>query len=166
MKIYQKYGNNIKISINITGTTIIVPEFIEFMKEQNQTHKFNDIDVCIEITEKETLNLTEETLNCFRELKKMGLKLAIDDFSMGHTSIDYLKYNIFDIIKIDGLLVKGIVSSQNCREIISSISELSKSLKLVIIAEFVENEESKEILHGLGCDNYQGFLYSSAKPLE
>ena len=165
-KIYQKYGNNIKISINITGTTIIVPEFIEFMKEQNQTHKFNDIDVCIEITEKETLNLTEETLNCFRELKKMGLKLAIDDFSMGHTSIDYLKYNIFDIIKIDGLLVKGIVSSQNCREIISSISELSKSLKLVIIAEFVENEESKEILHGLGCDNYQGFLYSSAKPLE
>ena len=77
-----------------------------------------------------------------------------------------IKYNIFDIIKIDGILVCGITSSSNCREIISSISELAKSLSLTIIAEFVESEESKEALHEIGCDYYQGFLYSAARPLE
>ena len=81
---------------------------------------------------------------------------------MGQTSINYLKDNTFDILKLDGSLVKGLTTHQNCREIISSIVKLSKTLHLMVLAEFVETEEEREILHEIGCDCYQGYLYSPA----
>ena len=69
-------------------------------------------------------------------------------------------------IKIDGSLVKGLNTSLNCKEIIQSITDLSQQLSMLVIAEFVETEEEKEMLHAIGCDNYQGFLYSEAKELD
>lgn len=96
----------------------------------------------------------------------LGLLLAIDEFSMGQTSLHYLQESIFDIIKLDGSLVKGLSASQNYREIVSSLVELADSLSLMVIAEFVETNEEKELLHQMGCDIYQGYLYSPAVPLE
>ena len=96
----------------------------------------------------------------------MGIILAIDDFSMGQTTLHYLCENLFDVIKIDGSLVKGLSSSPNCREIVSSLVELADSLSLDVVAEFVESKEEKELLHQMGCNKYQGYLYSAAVPLE
>ena len=95
-------------------------------------------------------------------LHAMGLTLAIDDFSMGQTSLNYLKENLFDLIKLDGSLVKGIFSHNNCKEIILSITGLAESLHLDVIAEFVETEKQRDALHEIGCDFYQGYLYSPA----
>ena len=96
----------------------------------------------------------------------MGLTLAIDDFSMGQTSINYLKEDLFHEIKLDGSLVKGLFTHENCREIISSITRLARSLDLIVLAEYVETEEQKELLHEIGCDCYQGYLYSPAVCLD
>ena len=96
----------------------------------------------------------------------MGVLLAIDDFSMGQTSINYLKNNLFDVIKLDGSLVKGLLEEENCREIISSITQLADALSLSVLAEYVETEEHREELHDIGCDCYQGYLYSKAEPLK
>jgi EAL domain-containing protein (putative c-di-GMP-specific phosphodiesterase class I) len=85
---------------------------------------------------------------------------------MGSTSINYLKNNLFRYIKLDGSLVGGLPNNNNCKEIINSITTLSKSLDMIVIAEFVETEEQKEILHEIGCDCYQGWLYSPALPLD
>ena len=95
----------------------------------------------------------------------MGVKLAIDDFSMGQTTLHYLRENIFDVIKIDGSLVVGLSKSTNLQEIVSSLIELADSLSLFVVAEYVENEEDREALHKMGCNCYQGFLYSKAMPL-
>ncbi|MBO4667664.1 MAG: PTS sugar transporter subunit IIC/EAL domain-containing protein [Bacilli bacterium] len=164
--IYKKYGEGIKISINVTGTTIVKQSFIDFLLDINKNDPFKDKNICLEITEKEAIELNTDTFKILDTIKELGIKLAIDDFSMGQTSIHYLQYNLFDIIKIDGGLVKGINNSPNCREIISSISELAGSLSMMMIAEVVETEEEKESLHKIGCDVYQGYLYSSAKPLK
>jgi EAL domain-containing protein (putative c-di-GMP-specific phosphodiesterase class I) len=84
---------------------------------------------------------------------------------MGQTTLHYLRENLFDIIKIDGSLVKGLSVSSNTREIVASLVELAESLSLQVIAEFVETVEEKELLHQMGCDQYQGYLYSPAVPL-
>ena len=165
-EVLAKYGEGIKISVNITGTTVVTDDFIAMMEEKNRDFNFKDKNICIEVTEKEDLQLSDENLKALRKIRDLGLGLAIDDFSMGQTSINYLKYNLFTIIKIDGGLVKGLTTSENCQEIIASISELATSLQMMIVAEFVQTEEEKEILHKIGVDCYQGYLFSPAKPLK
>lgn len=164
--ILAKFGEDVKLSINVTGGTIATPRFIQFCRKLNEQSPFKGKNVCFEVTEQTALDLGDGTREQLNELRKMGLLLAIDDFSMGQTSLHYLKDSVFDIIKIDGSLVRGLNTSQNCREIISSITTLSRSLSLPVIAEFVETAEQREILHEIGCDRYQGYLYSPAIPVE
>ena len=73
-----------------------------------------------------------------------------------------MRDNLFDIIKLDGSLVNGLITHANTYDIISSIVQLSKSLNLIVLAEFVDSEEKRDLLHELGCDYYQGYLYSPA----
>ena len=81
---------------------------------------------------------------------------------MGHTSLQYLQHNQFDLVKLDGNLVKSILSNDRTKEIINSIVYLSKSLDFKVLAEFVETVEQKEALEQIGCLLYQGYLYSPA----
>ena len=164
--VLAKFGEDVKISVNVTGTTASTPRFIAFCRKLNEQTPFAGMNMCLEVTEQTALDLGEETRAHLNELREMGLLLAIDDFSMGQTSLHYLKDSLFDVIKIDGSLVRGLLTSQNCREIISSITTLSGSLSLPVIAEFVETAEQREILHEIGCDCYQGYLYSAAVPVE
>ena len=119
-------------------------------------------NLCLEVTEQDSLSFDENTVTTFKALKDLGLSLAIDDFSMGQTSINYLKENLFDFIKLDGSLVRELFDRSNCREIIISISRLAKSLHLSVIAEYVETKEQLDTLHETGCDYYQGYLFSPA----
>ena len=165
-KVLKRFGKNAKLSVNVTGTTVITPRFIQFCRRQNEADSFNGKHICLEVTEQASLNFNKATLNALRELRSMGLMLAIDDFSMGQTSLNYLKENTFDIIKLDGSLIKGLFGHHNCREIITSITQLADSLNMSVIAEYVETKEQKEVLHEIGCDCYQGYLYSPAVSLE
>ena len=165
-KIYAKFGQGIKISINVTGDTVVTDEFLDFMKKLNDKYNFKEKNFCIEVTEQTAVSFTDKTLEQLRQIKDMGLALAIDDFSMGQTSINYLKHNLFDYLKIDGLLIKEMVESENCKEIVQSIVDLANSLNMTVIAEYVELDEQKEMLHSIGCDIYQGHLYSKSLPLD
>ncbi|MBO4217061.1 MAG: PTS sugar transporter subunit IIC/EAL domain-containing protein, partial [Clostridia bacterium] len=158
----NRFGEDVKISFNITSVTIVTQRFLQFCRQINAKDPFKGKNLCIEITEQATLDFDESTHEAFSELHNMGLALAIDDFSMGQTSLNYLKDNMFDVIKLDGSLVKGLFTHQNCREIISSIVKLSSTLSLLVLAEFVETEKEREVLHEIGCDHYQGYLYSPA----
>ena len=158
----KKFGDGIKLSVNVTGDTIVTKRYIAFLRQLNESDPFEGKNICLEVTEKATLLFNDTTIEAFNALHGMGLLLAIDDFSMGSTSLNYLKNNMFDIIKLDGSLIKGLLTHQNCREIVSSIVSLSKSLDLTVVAEYVETEEEREILHGMSCDCYQGYLYSPA----
>lgn len=161
----NKYGEDIVLSINVTGNTIVSSEFLQFIRGIDKVTPFKGKNICFEVTEQDTLIFNDKTYEIFKEIRDMDIELAIDDFSMGQTSLQYLKHNLFTSLKIDGSLVTGLMTSLNCREIISSITELTESLNIDVIAEFVEKEEQREILHSIGCDNYQGYLYSPAKPI-
>ena len=138
------------------------PRFLQFCRELNEEDPFAGKNLCIEVTEQAAISFSEEAVSALKELREMGFMLAIDDFSMGQTSLNYLKNSIFDIIKLDGSLVRGLSANQNCSEIISSIVQLARSLDLTVLAEFVETEDDRRMLNEIGCDYYQGYLYSPA----
>lgn len=165
LEVLRRFGEDIKLSVNVTGKTVVTPQFLQYCRRLNQRDRFRSKNLCLEVTEQAALAFNEDTLAALQALKDLGLKLAIDDFSMGQTSLNYLKNNMFDIIKLDGSLVKGLFSQQNCQEIILSITSLAEALHLTVLAEYVETEEQRETLHQIGCDCYQGYLYSPAVPV-
>ncbi|MCR5791550.1 MAG: EAL domain-containing protein [Lachnospiraceae bacterium] len=157
-----EFGEGIKVSVNVTGTTVVTQRFIDFCKKLSERYAIKEKNICIEVTEQAAISFSEETMQALRTLRELGFLLAIDDFSMGQTSVHYLQEDLFDIIKLDGSIVNGLATYDNSRDIILSICQLAKSLDLKVIAEFVDSEEKRSILHEIGCDHYQGFLYSPA----
>lgn len=161
-KVLEKYGQGVKLSVNVTGTTIVTERYLAFCQKINEEDPFAGKNVCIELTEQAAISFNEATLNALKSFHNMGIMLAIDDFSMGQTSIHYLSDNMFNIIKLDGSLVDGIFTHKNTADIVASIISLAQSLNMTVIAEFVDSKKKKEALHEIGCDIYQGYLYSPA----
>ena len=165
-KIAERFGKNVKLSVNVTGTTVVTYDFLQFVKKLKDEGRLDGVNLCIEITEQAALSFDDRSISVLRSLREMGISLSIDDFSMGKTSINYLKNNLFDEIKLDGSLVKGLSTHDNCRDIIRSITGLAATLDLSVLAEYVETEEERDTLHAIGCDRYQGYLFSPAVYLD
>ena len=163
--VQKAVGHKVKVSINVTPETMQSEEFMDYMELINIWWNRELVDICIEVTEQSYIDI-EEMDDVLRQLHELGYMLAIDDFSMGSTSIKYLKKNYFDIIKLDGNLVKNIFGPGNEREILNSITALAKSLGVQVIAEYTENRQVQKALEEMGCSFYQGYFYSPAVSIE
>ncbi len=154
----------ITVSVNISALQLENDNFIADLRDVIQKHRIEPQSLQVEITEQLALASSTRILNQIKSIKQLGVKLAMDDFGMGHSSLMYLKEYEFNTIKLDGSLVREILVNQNCCNIISSIVFLGKSLNYSVVAEYVERDEQRELLHELGCDRYQGYLFSKPLP--
>lgn len=159
-------GEDAKISVNVSGITIQTEEFEEFLRGLQQENQDACRHICIEITEQTALQINDVLIRRLSRIHDMGYMLAIDDFSMGSTSIKYLQSSVFDLVKLDGGLSRDIVNNTRSRDIVASIAGLSNNFGIGVLAEYVETEEQRKILKGAGCLLYQGYLYSSAVPID
>ena len=154
------------VSVNVTAAQLENESFASTVMQLVEKHRIHTSSLKIEITEQVALENDKQIRDSLKTLNAYGIELEMDDFGMGHSSLLYLKEYNFNTIKLDGSLVREICTNASCRDIISSIVYLSKSLNYSVLAEFVETEEQRQILHALGCDQYQGYLYSKAIPPE
>lgn len=159
-------GANVRISVNVSGRTIQSEQFEKFINTICFEYDLSRYHICLEVTEQRALLLDRAGEERFARIHDMGFELAIDDFSMGHISINYLEGSNFDIVKLNGSLVRELQYNNRVGEFISSIVGLSDSLGVSALAEYVETEQQREMLEKLGCTNYQGYLYSPAIPID
>lgn len=155
-------GNDIKISVNVTGSTIQQDEYEKFLGNMAQQYPQYHDNILIELTEQESLKIDDEFIARLTRIKNLGYKLGIDDFSMGNTSIKYLQTNVFSLIKLDGALSLDVLENARSQGIVALIAKLSKEFDIQVLAEYVETEEQRKILEEIGCCMYQGHLYSPA----
>ena len=160
------FGEKTKISINVTGSTIQLDAYEQFLLTMHDTYPQYTDNICIEITEQAAFQIDEAFLRRLKRIASLGYRLAIDDFSMGNTSIKYLQSSSFSLIKLDGTLSRNILSNPNSQGIVASIADMSKNFHISLLAEYVENEAQQKKLEELGCYLYQGYLYSPALSLE
>ena len=99
-------------------------------------------------------------------LKDLGLKLSIDDFGTGYSSLSYLKKLPLDELKIDRSFFFDLFEDKKSRALFTSLVNLSRDLELFTVAEGVETEEQLRFLQDVGCNQYQGFLFSPPVPEE
>jgi EAL domain-containing protein (putative c-di-GMP-specific phosphodiesterase class I) len=120
----------------------------------------------VELTESVLMDNVSDALAQMHELKALGVTLSIDDFGTGYSSLSYLKQFPLDELKIDRSFVIDLPGGRADVAIVRTVVELGHSLGMSVIAEGVETEAQRDCLERLGCDRYQGFLYSKPVPEE
>ena len=151
-------------SLNLTVEDINSKEITEFIYDKLK-HYNNSNRVIFEITESEEVR-DYKTINSFIEnVKKYGVKIAIDDFGSGYANFEHIISIDADFIKIDGTLIKNIDTDKNARIITEAIIDFSKKLGKKTIAEFIHCEEIYNIVKELGADYSQGFYLGMPSPI-
>jgi diguanylate cyclase (GGDEF)-like protein/PAS domain S-box-containing protein len=117
----------------------------------------------LELTESMVIQNPERAGKVLAEIKKMGPKLAIDDFGVGYSSLTHLKRFPIDTLKVDRSFIRDLPQDPEDRAITEAIIAMGKSLKLTVVAEGVETLEQQNFLHDHACDEMQGFFFS--KPI-
>lgn len=164
--INSKLSAPISISINVSGKQLDDVSFYDEVKSLLHESEIEPSLIEFEITETSIMQNIDSVVEILKKIKKLGIKISIDDFGTGYSSMSYLKKLPIDTLKIDIEFVRELENDEDSRSIVSAIIALSKSLKLTTVAEGVENEEQKNILHELECDMTQGYLYSKPLSLE
>jgi len=120
----------------------------------------------LEITESVLMESTSDAEATLQELRELGLRLSLDDFGTGFSSLQYLKTLPFDALKIDRSFVRGLEADPQDAGLVGAIVSMGKTLGYHVVAEGVESEEQCEILRELGCDEVQGYYVGEAVPAE
>ena len=162
---FRKDGiENLTVCVNVSTAQLEDEGFIESLRRTLDRYQLDPAALEIEITESLALRVNRKIKGLIDAINEMGVKLSMDDFGMGHSSLMYLKEYNFDTVKLDGSLVREVMRNGNCQNIISSIVALGKTMGYRVVAEYVETEEQRALLTELGCDLFQGWLYSKAVP--
>ena len=153
-------ASSISLSVNVSVRQILESDIVSEVQQILGETGLEPARLVLEITESITMYPTSSTLEVLNELKRLGVRLAIDDFGMGSSSLSYLRRFPFDIVKIDKSFVQGGIGTQEERELMSKIVELGRALSLEVLAEGIEREEQLARLCELDCASGQGFLFS------
>ena len=154
----------VTMSINLSPTQLNHAGFAGRIHDILRTHGLSAEDIEFEITESRAVAHSERTAHTLDQLARRGIRLAIDDFGMGYSSLLYMRRFDIHAIKLDGSLTREILTNPSCREIVETIATLCRSKGIRIVAEFVETEEQLRVLRGLGCTEFQGYLFSRPLP--
>ena len=158
------YEHNKHININLSIEDVTNKEFVKYIEEELINKKIANL-ITFELLESESITDYKSVLFFIDIVKKLGSKIAIDDFGSGYSNFAYLVKLKPDYIKIDGSLVKNIHKDNNSLLITKSINQFAHSLNIKTVAEYVHCKEVLDILQELGIDEYQGFYFSEPKEI-
>ncbi|PKK86252.1 MAG: hypothetical protein CVV63_04525 [Tenericutes bacterium HGW-Tenericutes-8] len=151
------------VSINVSAKNLYDPLFFERTMGIIKKHKVDVSKLEIEITETELMINPTEAKEVLNQFAKKGIKVALDDFGSGYSSLAYLTQFPLDVIKIDKIFMVDILTRPQIKQIVSATVALSKELGYKVVAEGIEEKETSDYLTTIGCDYAQGFYY--AKPM-
>lgn len=153
-------------SINLSGASIGDATFLKFLKEKLQGSTIPLNKISFEVTENAAIKNMLKARDFINTIKTFGCKFALDDFGSGHSSFAYLKDLPVDILKIDGMFVKGIHLEPVNYAMVKAINDVGHVMKMKTIAEYVENEEICKHLIEIGVDYGQGYYFGRSEKLE
>ena len=158
-------GIDVPLSINLTAADLLDADLPEMLSQRLETWQVPGSRFTIELTESAMLADPSRCLGIMRQLRALGFRLALDDFGTGYSSLSYLVNLPVNEIKIDRSFVIAMSNSAEHLRIVRTIIDLAWDLEMMPLAEGVETAAQVELLHQLGCNRVQGFLYAPAMPL-
>jgi diguanylate cyclase (GGDEF)-like protein/PAS domain S-box-containing protein len=163
---WRRAGRDIAITVNVSTVQLDEPEFPEVVRRTLAATDLPPPALCLEITETAIMRHIGRVAPRLEALRRIGVRIAMDDFGSGYSSLAYLRSLPLDIIKIDKSFVAGIGHDAQDRSIVAGMIKLGRDTNRGVIAKGVETESLHAELVGLGCDLAQGFLYDRPCPPE
>jgi diguanylate cyclase (GGDEF)-like protein/PAS domain S-box-containing protein len=157
--------SHLSIAVNVSVRQFRHPDFIDEVVTCVRNSGIRPNRLKLELTESLLADNLDSAIAKMRNLKDMGVRLSVDDFGIGYSSLSYLKRLPIDELKIDRAFVKDILVDGNDAAIAGTIIGLCRALGLEVIAEGVETEEQRAFLARQGCERYQGYLYCRPLPI-
>ena len=154
----------LSMSINLSGRQLDDDDLIDHVEEALHNSRIDPASIILEITETAMMKDTEANAQRLTELKGLGLRLAVNDFGMGYSSLHYLHTFPIDLLKLAKQFVEGVASDEQKAAFAHTIMDLCRTLGLSALAEGIESNAQAEALRALRCGLGQGFYLS--RPLD
>jgi EAL domain-containing protein (putative c-di-GMP-specific phosphodiesterase class I) len=158
--LWHSEGTPLRVAVNVSPKMFAQPNVVSMIRGAVERSGFDPQFLEIEITESTAMQNPDLTADILLDLKNMGMSIAIDDFGVGHSSLNYLKRFPIDTLKIDQSFVQDIHRGGSDGAIISAVIAMGKALNIRVIAEGVETPEQLQFLKEHGCYEFQGYLFS------
>lgn len=168
--VIEQYNNwleqgysNLRILINLSGCQLNDFRLINKIENLRSTYPINLSNIELEITESAIIKNFKTATQILDKLKQFGIKISLDDFGSGYSSLNYITNLMIDQIKIDKSYIDEITNTYKKHLIVKTIIDVAHKLGVEVTAEGIEDTTQLQLLKRLKCDRYQGFLFS--KPL-
>ncbi|MFV2122972.1 putative bifunctional diguanylate cyclase/phosphodiesterase [Micromonospora sp. LOL_013] len=154
------------VAVNLSARTLTDPEFPELVRTLLDEAQVAPELLTLEIAEPGVLDGTDRPVPTLRRLRDLGVRLSVDDFGTGYTSLAHLRRLPVHEVKVDRSFVQGMATDPGDLAIVNAVVTLSQQFGLTVVAEGVESELTLELLQDIGCQVGQGFLFSRPLPYE
>ncbi|MGW0436672.1 putative bifunctional diguanylate cyclase/phosphodiesterase [Micromonospora sp. NPDC003197] len=148
------------VAVNLSARTLTDQHFPNRVRELLEEYDVPPDRLTFEITETGVLDGTNRPMPTLRRLRDIGVRLSVDDFGTGHSSLSHLRRLPVHEIKVDRSFVQGMATDPGDLAIVNAVVTLAQQFGLTVVAEGVESELTLELLQDIGCQIGQGFLFS------
>jgi diguanylate cyclase (GGDEF)-like protein len=159
-------GRATQFSINISGASIASEEFLEYLVGTIKDSGLPPEMLCFELTETSAVSNLARANKLMQQVRALGCNFALDDFGTGLSSLVYLKSLPVSVLKIDGAFVRDVVVNQRNESMVRAIAQLARTMGMETVAEYVETDELRTRMAGLGVDYGQGFAIGRPVPID
>jgi len=156
--------DTLSLAVNLSVCQLQQPDLVNLVREVLAETGLPARLLELEITESTAMQSPEASIRTLYELKRLGIRISLDDFGTGHSSLAYLKRFPIDTLKIDQSFVRDITRDPDTAAIVTAIIAMGHSLRLKVIAEGVEFRDQASFLKRCGCDQMQGYLINAPMP--
>ncbi|HMY50771.1 MAG TPA: EAL domain-containing protein [Rhodocyclaceae bacterium] len=163
---WQDAGHQLVMAINLSPLQITRGDLVDTVRALLADTGADPHRIELEITESVLLHDTEQVLAVVRQLRQMGLRLSIDDFGSGYSSLAYLRRFAVEKLKIDQCFIRDLPTDPEDGAIVRAVIQMAKSLKMTVLAEGVESADIAHDLRLLGCDLAQGYHFGRPMPAQ
>ncbi len=158
-----KGAPNLKLSLNVSGETASDPEWLNALRGLTNGNRQLTERMMVEITETSAIRDVDESINFVKSLKKLGCRMAIDDFGSGYSSFRNLRLLDFDMVKLDGSFIKDLPTNREDQILVHALIDLARNFSMETVAEWVTDEATAKLVEDAGINFMQGFYLGEPK---
>jgi diguanylate cyclase (GGDEF)-like protein len=164
---WRRAGTELDVAVNVSARQLVQPDILEVVRDALEQSGLPAEALCLEITESAVMRDPDAAVATLTLVKELGVKIALDDFGVGFSSLAQLKEMLpLHALKVDRSFINGLDADERNSAIVAAVVMMATTLGLVAIAEGVETEAQVMQARALGCDVSQGYFFTAPEPAE